>query len=131
MKNLLSPLRVDTLHLALLVAMLPGPAAAGWAQQDVPFRGNIPVAPSGIPIPALPEVPVEYQTAEGQDIRVRVYARGLSRPWSLAFLPGGRMLVTERGGQLRLVGDGVVDPEPVAGVPEVRAQGLGGLMTQF
>ena len=128
MRTLRSPRGANALRLALLAALLPGPAAAGWAQQDVPFRGNIPVAPSGIPIPPLPEEPVGYQTAEGQDIRVSVYARGLSRPWSLAFLPDGRMLVTERGGDLHVVAAGVVDPEPVAGVPEVRAQGLGGLM---
>ena len=47
------------------------------AQQTVPFRGNIPVAPQGIEVPPLPSAPVEYQTAEGQDIRVVVVTRGL------------------------------------------------------
>jgi glucose/arabinose dehydrogenase len=98
------------------------------AQQTVPFRGNIPVAPSGIVIPPLPDGPLEYQTAEGQDIRVVVVARGLSHAWGMAFLPDGNMLITERGGQLRLIRDGVLVPEPVAGVPEVRAGGLSGLM---
>src|SRR5262245_25780078 len=45
--------------------------------------------------------------------------KGLSRPFSLAFLPDGNMLVTERGGSLRIVRNGVVDPRPIAGMPEV------------
>jgi len=98
------------------------------AQQTVPFRNNIPVAPSGIPAVPLPEKPVVYDTAEGQRIRVVVVTRGLSHPWSLAFLPDGTMLVTERTGQLRLIRNGVLDPQPIAGVPAVRAQGLSGLM---
>ena len=53
---------------------------------------------------------------------------GLEHPWGLAFLPDGRMLVTERPGRLRIVADGVLDPEPVAGVPEVWADGQGGLL---
>jgi glucose/arabinose dehydrogenase len=97
------------------------------AQQKVPFNNGIPIAPNGIPVPPLPDEPVEYQTAEGQDIRVVVLARGLSRPWSLAFLPDGAMLVTERTGQLRIIRNGVLDPNPVGGVPEVRSVGLSGL----
>jgi glucose/arabinose dehydrogenase len=98
------------------------------AQQTVPFRNNIPVAPQGITIPPLPDKPVLYHTAEGQDIRVVVVARGLAHPWSLAFLPDGSLLVTERVGRLRIIKNGVVDPTPVAGVPTVRAGGLNGLM---
>jgi aldose sugar dehydrogenase len=97
------------------------------AQQKVPFNNGIPVAPSGIVVPPLPEKPVVYQTAEGQDIRVVVLVPGLTRPWSLAFLPSGDLLVTERGGQLRIVRDGELDPNPIAGVPAVRAAGLSGL----
>jgi glucose/arabinose dehydrogenase len=103
-------------------------AAPLAAQQKVPFNNGIPIAPSGLVVPPLPDQPAVYHTAEGQDIRVVVYVRGLKRPWSLAFLPGANdMLVTERGGQLRVVRDGVLDPEPVAGVPVVRAAGLSGL----
>jgi len=98
------------------------------AQQRVPFRNNIPVAPQGIPPVPLPEKPLEFHTAEGQDIRVVVVARGLVHPWSLAFLPDGGLLVTERPGRLRIVRDGVLDRRPVAGVPTVRAMGLSGLM---
>jgi glucose/arabinose dehydrogenase len=101
---------------------------SGSAQQKVPFRGTTPIAPQGIqPVP-LPDKPVDYHTAEGQDIRVSVLAKGLSHPWSLAFLPDGSMLVTERPGRLRIIRNGTLDPQPVAGVPEVKAMGLSGLM---
>ncbi len=102
--------------------------ASGMAQQTVPFRNNTPIAPQGITIPPLPDKPVVYHTAEGQDIRVVVVAKGLSHPWSLAFLPDGGLLVTERGGKLRVIRNGVLDPTPVTGVPTVRSGGLNGLM---
>jgi aldose sugar dehydrogenase len=57
-----------------------------------------------------------------------VITKGLSHPWAMAFLPDGRMLVTERAGRVRLVRNGAVDPQPVAGVPPVAAGGLNGLM---
>ena len=54
---------------------------------------------------------------------------GLQRPWAIAFLPDGRMLVTERPGRLRLIGkDGKLDPKPIAGIPPVIEHGQGGLM---
>jgi glucose/arabinose dehydrogenase len=76
------------------------------------------------PLPALPET---LFTSELQ-IRVSAVATGLSHPWSLAFLPDGSMLVTERSGKLRIVRNGALDPTPIAGVPAVRAQVLGGLL---
>jgi glucose/arabinose dehydrogenase len=103
-------------------------ATPAFAQRSVPFNNNIPVAPTGIRVPPLPAGPFTYQTAEGQDIRVVVFTRGLVQPWSIAFLPDGNMLVTERPGRLRLVhGDGALESDPIAGVPEVRAVGLSGL----
>ena len=60
--------------------------------------------------------------------RVVEVARGLEHPWGLAFLPDGRMLVTERPGRLRLVArDGSLS-EPLGGVPAVYARGQGGLL---
>jgi glucose/arabinose dehydrogenase len=97
------------------------------AQQHVPLRNGIPAPPPGYKTPPLPDHPVSYSTAEGQDIRVAVLARGLSHPWSLAFLPDGGMLVTERPGRLRIVRGGRLEPEPVAGAPQVRNGFLSGL----
>ena len=52
---------------------------------------------------------------------------GLQNPWSVAFLPGGKMLVTERPGRLRVLGTDGKLSEPVAGLPAVDARGQGGL----
>ncbi|GLQ52837.1 glucose sorbosone dehydrogenase [Devosia nitrariae] len=60
-------------------------------------------------------------------LEATVVADGLDHPWAVEFLPDGRMLVTERSGTMRIVADGDVG-EPVAGVPEVRARGQGGLL---
>ncbi|MBF2029838.1 MAG: PQQ-dependent sugar dehydrogenase [Oscillatoriales cyanobacterium C42_A2020_001] len=53
---------------------------------------------------------------------------GLEHPWSMAWLPDGAMLITERPGRLRIVRNGVLDPTPIAGVPTVLAFNQGGLM---
>ena len=66
--------------------------------------------------------------AQSPGPRVETVAGGLEHPWGLAFLPDGRMLVTERPGRLRIVTpDGAVS-EPVDGLPEVAARGQGGLL---
>ena len=66
--------------------------------------------------------------SEKHAFRVVTLLKGLEYPWSVAFLPDGRMLVTERVGRLRLVGqDFRLDPKPIAGLPDVVAQGQGGL----
>jgi glucose/arabinose dehydrogenase len=72
----------------------------------------------------------QVERTEKASFRVHVLTRGLDHPWSLAFLPDGRMLVSERGGRLRLVAaDGTLDPMPLAGLPRnVTASGQGGLM---
>lgn len=59
--------------------------------------------------------------------KVVTVAEGLRNPWSIAFLPDGDMLVTERPGRLRIIRDGQLLPDPVPGVPEVRAVSQGGL----
>ncbi len=53
---------------------------------------------------------------------------GLEYPWGMAFLPDGRILVTERPGRLRLVVEGNLDPVPISGLPEIAATGQGGLL---
>ena len=62
------------------------------------------------------------------DYRAVSVVEGLERPWGMAFLPNGDMLVTEKGGTLRIVRDGELLETPVAGVPEVNTQGQGGLL---
>ena len=66
--------------------------------------------------------------SEEYRLRVVTLVRGLEHPWSLAFLPDGRMLVTERPGRLRIVQEGRLLPEPVSGLPPIVAQGQGGLL---
>ena len=62
------------------------------------------------------------------ELEVRTIARGLANPWALAFLPDGKMLVTERPGRMRIVTtEGQISP-PLKGVPEVWASGQGGLL---
>ena len=69
-----------------------------------------------------------YDTAKHRFHLVKV-VDGLEHPWGLAFLPDGRMLVTERPGRLRIVAaDGRLEPAPVTGVPAVWAEGQGGLL---
>jgi glucose/arabinose dehydrogenase len=62
------------------------------------------------------------------DYRVVPVASGLQNPWGIAFLADGDILITERPGRLRIVREGRLLPDPVPGVPEVLAQGQGGLL---
>jgi glucose/arabinose dehydrogenase len=84
--------------------------------------------PIGVPVPPLGVGPWVLDTAEQHKIRVSVVTRGLAHPWAIAFLPDGRLLITERPGRLRIVRDGVLDPQAIAAVPQVRTDGNGGLM---
>ena len=81
--------------------------------------------------PPPPKSSVNFDTAEERHLRVVTIAKGLQQPWSLAFLPDGSILLTERSGRLRLVRDGNLVHAPVAGVPAVHTggpRGLEGLM---
>jgi glucose/arabinose dehydrogenase len=91
--------------------------------------GRAPTAPPAInwPSPPLSEGPIVLDTGIQHEIRLFV-TKGLNQPWSMAFLPDGGILVTERPGRLRIVRNGVLDPNPVAGLPEIQARGLSGLM---
>jgi aldose sugar dehydrogenase len=79
-------------------------------------------------LPALAQGPQQRFRTEKADILVDTVAAGLENPWGLAFMPDGRMLVTEKEGRLRIVSaDGGKSP-PLAGVPRVSARGQGGLL---
>ena len=62
------------------------------------------------------------------DYRVTKVVEALVQPWSIAFLPGGDLLITERPGRLRIVRQGKLLPEPVEGVPKVLHSSQGGLL---
>ncbi|TVR00229.1 MAG: PQQ-dependent sugar dehydrogenase [Deltaproteobacteria bacterium] len=89
-------------------------------------EGSAPNAPDQTP--AFAEQTRAPQPAEPTAFRTEVVASGLGIPWGIAPLPDGRLLVTERSGNLRLVGaDGSVGA-PIEGVPQVAASGQGGLL---
>jgi glucose/arabinose dehydrogenase len=92
------------------------------------MRGVVPPGPKVAPYnsPPLGDGPFNFETYEQRHIRVSVVTKGLSHPWSVAFLPApsgvegpGDMLITERVGRLRFVRNGVLQPEPVKGTPQV------------
>ena len=107
------------------VALLLAVAVAAQAVAQTGYgRGR-----SGLPRVELPDEPWIMNTHLIPEVKVSVVARGINRPWSLAFLPKGDMLITERGGALRLVRDGVLVDDPIAGVPDdVLARSLAGMM---
>lgn len=75
---------------------------------------------------AAPAFAQTYKSDE-HSFRVVQMVKGLEQPWSLAFLPDGRMLVTEKAGRLRVVANGKLEPQPIAGLPRVTVHGQGGL----
>ena len=80
------------------------------------------VAPGAEPIITRGDVPAE------RGFRAVTLLQGLEHPWSMAWLPNGDLLVTERPGRLRRVSGGRLAVAPIAGVPEVFASGQGGLL---
>ncbi len=100
-----------------VVAIALASTVVGVAQGPYPFV---------TPLPA-PDAPREFQTI-AQPIRVVPYVRGLAAPWSMAFLPNGDMLITEKVGRLRIVRNGTLDPQAVPGTPQVVAMQQGGLL---
>ena len=110
-----------------LTALLVGTAC--FAQTGSPWPGVDPRSPNA---------PDQKAAAAGQTrapekklgvaFKVVPVVDGLQNPWSLAFLPGGKMLVTERPGRLRVVAADGTKSEPVTGLPAVDARGQGGLL---
>jgi len=95
-------------------------------------RRFVPVAAAALAVPGL------FSAREGraQDVfqsakasyRLVTLARKLEQPWSMAFLPDGRMLITERPGRLRIFAGGKLEPRPLEGVPKVFVSGQAGLL---
>ena len=112
--------------LATLAVAVAAASAVVAAQQKVPMAPFGPVAPTGLANRPLPKLPMEFDTGEGQRIRVTAFVTGLENPWTVAWLPDGAMLVTERPGRLRIVRNGKLDPTPVAGAPAARNLGISG-----
>ena len=84
--------------------------------------------PSASRTPAAAPAASQAAPAASRALQVEVIASGLEHPWSVALLPDGRFLVTERPGRLRLIGtDGTISA-PLAGTPQVFAKGQGGLL---
>jgi len=115
------------------VGVLAQQTPPGGGRQGAPIpQPPPPAGRGGNPFPRVATLPFPdaAQTVEttGQALRVVPMFKGLATPWSLAFLPNGDMLITEKGGKLRIARGGTLDPEPVAGTPEVFAVGQGGLL---
>ncbi|HUI80665.1 MAG TPA: PQQ-dependent sugar dehydrogenase [Bryobacteraceae bacterium] len=118
-------MRIPFSKCAALLAIAGSQVVSG--QQKVPFENGIPVAPKGLAARPLPDKPMVFDTAEGQKIRVVAVTKELEYPWSMAFLPNGDMLVTERTGRLRILRNGVLDPLPVPGGPTAFFVGESGM----
>lgn len=72
--------------------------------------------------------PAVSASAAVQGFQQKTIAEGLERPWGMAWLPDGTMLISEKAGRLRILRNGVLEPTPIAGVPEVMPSGQGGLL---
>ena len=106
--------------------MRSGPGAVLRAARLLALMGGL-AACAADPV-AAQGAAAETVRGEAGAFRVASFAVGLERPWGAAFLPDGRLLVTERPGRLRLIGrDGTVSA-PIPGLPEVVAAGQGGLL---
>jgi len=115
----------------LTVAVVAAVACTSAAQDtgDAPHRG-VEQGPPNAPWqrPAFPDQTRAPEHRSGVAFEVIAVAEGLEHPWGLAFLPDGRMLVTERAGRLRLVATDGRLSDPISGLPAIDVGGQGGLL---
>lgn len=116
--------RIGSTTLASAVALLA--ATAACAQSDSPVEQGAPNVPEFSP--AFPEQTRAPAVESGATLGVETVAEGLENPWGVAVTPDGEILVTEKPGRLRVVANGELLPDPVAGVPEVLSEEQGGLL---
>lgn len=86
------------------------------------------VAPTAAPTAEASPVQAVSPSSTARGFKQATVAEGLERPWGMAWLPDGSMLISEKAGRLRLLKNGVLEPTPIAGVPSVMSSGQGGLM---
>lgn len=117
------------LHCTALAFALSLTLAACQAEQGADQGANADATGTAASATAAPKtLPTQNVASQNGQVRVTEIASGLSHPWSVALLPDGSFLVTERPGRMRRVSaDGAVSA-PLGGVPEVWAQGQGGLL---
>src|SRR5687768_9834816 len=118
---------------AAIVAVTSSGAQQRLKQTLAPHEVNNSDAPPPIiwETPPLPNRSMRFESAEERNLKVVVLTKGLEQPWSVAFLPDGAMLITERSGRLRVFRKGESASSPVDGVPPVYTggpRGLQGLM---
>ena len=125
-----------TTALAAVLAACGGSDGAAQSQAQAPAQaptgGGQPweTRPANAPsqTPAFPGQTRTPEVSADVAFEVETVAEGLNKPWALAFLPDGRMLVTEKPGRLRIVTAQGELSEPVSGLPEVDARDQGGLL---
>jgi len=121
-----------TTALAAVLAACGGSDGAAQSQTPAPAEGGQPweTRPANAPsqTPAFPGQTRAPEVSADVAFEVETVAQGLNKPWAIAFLPDGRMLVTEKPGRLRIVTAQGQLSEPVAGLPEVDARDQGGLL---
>ncbi len=107
--------------IASCTTTMPTQSEASPSPTDTP---TVAVDPSSV------EAPTGEPAAEGQghSVQAVTLVENLEHPWGMVWLPDGAMLVTERPGRLRIIRNNALEPNPVAGVPEVLTAGQGGLL---
>jgi glucose/arabinose dehydrogenase len=114
---------------AALAALLCACGQSGSAQVPTPAGAPFPTDPPNAKdqAPAFPGQTRAPEAKSGVAFDAQTYVAGIEKPWGLAFLPDGGLLITEKAGRLRLFKDGKLS-EPIGGLPPIDARDQGGLL---